>query len=65
MGDQGVEVDLVDIEGVTVDAGMSSIGDEVEIEVVEQALWDLLILRIVMSVESEVIWSAIVRKLET
>ena len=34
VGDQGVEVDLVDVEGVTVNAGMSPIGDEVEIEVV-------------------------------
>ena len=57
VGYQGVKVDLVDVEGVTVDAGMSPIGDEVEIEVVVQALQDLLILRLVMYVESEVIWS--------
>ena len=63
-GRSGVEVDLVDVEGVTVDAGMSPIGDEVEIEVVVQALQDLLILRLVMSMESEVIWPMIVHKLE-
>ena len=39
-----------------------TIGDEVEIEVVVQALQDLLILRLVMSAESEVIWPVIVRK---
>ena len=39
----------MDVEGGTVDAGMAPIGDGVEIEVVEQALQDLLILRLVMS----------------
>ena len=65
VGDQGVEVDLVDVEGVTVDAGMYPIGNEVEIEVVVQALRDLLTLRLVMSVESEAIWPVIVCRLET
>ena len=55
MGDQGVEVDLMDVEGVTVDAGMSPIGEEVEIEVVAQALHDPVTLRLVMFVESEII----------
>ena len=54
VGDQGVEVDLVDVEGVMMDAGMSPIGEEVEIEVVVQALQDFLILRLVTSMESEV-----------
>ena len=64
VGHQGVEVDLVDAEGVTVNGGMPPIGDEVEIEVMVQALKTLLILRLVMSVESEVIWAVIVRRLE-
>ena len=38
MGDQGVQVDLMDVEGVTVNAGISPTGDEMEIEVVVQAL---------------------------
>ena len=62
--DQGVEVDLVDVEGVTVNTGMSPIGDEVEIEVEVQALQDLLILKLVMFVESEVIWPVIVCRQE-
>ena len=65
VGDQGVDVYLVDVEGVTVYAGMSPIGDEVEIEVVEQALQDHLILKLVMSIENEVIWPIIICKLET
>ena len=65
VGDQGVEVDLVDIEGVMVDVGMSSIGDEVQMEVMVEALQDLLILRLVMAAKSEVIWPIIERKLET
>ena len=52
VGDQGVEVDLVDVEGVTMDAGMSPIRDEVEIDVLEQALRDLLIVRLVMSAKA-------------
>ena len=36
-----------------------------ELDVVEQALQDLLILRLVMSAESEVVWPMIVRRLET
>ena len=38
MEDQGLEVDLVDVQEVMVGAGMSPIGDGVEIEVVVQAL---------------------------
>ena len=63
-GYQGVEVDLVDVEGVTVDVGMSPIGDKVEIEAVVKALQDLLILKLVMSMKNEVIWPVIVRRLE-
>ena len=55
VGDQDTEVDLVDEEGITVDTDMFPIGDEVESEVVKQALQDLSILKLVMSTESEVI----------
>ena len=58
-------MDLVDAEGVTVDADMSSIEDEVEIEVGVQMLPDLFILKLVISEESEVIWPVVVRRLET
>ena len=65
VGDQGVEVDLVDVDGVTVDADMSPIGAEVEIEIVVQALQVRLILRLFMSTKSKVIEPMIVRRLET
>ena len=54
----------MDVEGVMVDAGMAPIRTEVETEVVVQTLHDLLILSLVMSMESEVIWPVIVRRLE-
>ena len=46
------------------DAGMSQIGDEVEAEVVVQALRDLLILGLFMPTKSEVIWPVVVRRQE-
>ena len=55
---------LVDVEGVMVDAGMSLIGDEVKIEVMVQSPQDLLILKLIMFAESEVIWPMIVHRKE-
>ena len=64
VGDHGVEVNLVDAEGVTVDAGMSPIGEDLEIEIVLQALQNILSLRLVMSVESGVIGRVIVCRVQ-